>query len=655
MIPESRGGKPGSGGYTRAMPDVPGSSAAKSSPVVCGPACRGLRRIRRSWRSLTRPALRRRVGLVYDDEYQRSISGVPLDPRRSEWILAFLAEEGLVHEGDVHAPRPASLRNLLLVHAERYLESLQDARTLTRILGTPVSDVAAQDVLELQRLMVGGTIQATRLALVAGGVGVNLGGGFHHASADRGMGFCLFNDVAVAVTRLRDHGYREPVLIVDLDLHDGNGTRSIFAEDPTVHTFSIHNEDWGDTEAVASTSIALGFDVGDDTYLDALFEVLPPVFKEVDPGLVVYIAGADVAADDVIGNWNVSPAAVLRRDRFVFGLCRRHWRTIPVAMVLGGGYGTRAWKYPARALAALLTGKRVEPPDNDELALMRVRRIIGGMVQEGRDRRQKQEGWELSSEDLGELFPGIGPSTRFLGHFTQQGVELALERLGILRQIRLRGYPNPYLEMDLEHPLGHTLRLWASPLRRELLMELRVSRSTRAIPGMEVLKLEWLLLQNPRARFTPERPPLPGQEHPGLGILKDVLAALVVVCENLGLDGIYYVPSHYHVAAQSRQMVRFLRPEDEARYRALRRALEGLPLAEATRAVEEGRVIDARTGEPVQWEGFPMVLALSDRLHDVVFSKEYDRKVEETLAELDFRYIPAGEDPESGAGRPPVQ
>ncbi len=166
---------------------------------------------------------------------------------------------------------------------------------------------------------------------------------------------------------------------------------------------------------------------------------------------------------------------------------------------------------------------------------------------------------------------------------------------------------------------------------------------------MEVLKLEWLLLQNPRARFTPERPPLPGQEHPGLGILKDVLAALVAVCENLGLDGIYFAPSHYHVAAQSHELVRFLHPGDEARFRALRRALGELPLAEATRAVEEGRVVDAATGEPVLWEGCPMVLALSDRLHDVVFSKEYDRQVEHAMEGLELRYIPRGEGEEGGA------
>jgi len=105
------------------------------------------------------------------------------------------------------------------------------------------------------------------------------------------MGFCVFNDVAVAVARLRRNGYAAPVLVVDLDLHDGNGTREIFADDPTVHTFSLHNEHWGDTEAVASTSIALGAGVTDEVYLSTLGEALPAVFGVFRPGLVVYVAG----------------------------------------------------------------------------------------------------------------------------------------------------------------------------------------------------------------------------------------------------------------------------------------------------------------------------------------------------------------------------
>ncbi|NIQ31009.1 MAG: histone deacetylase, partial [Acidobacteria bacterium] len=98
-----------------------------------------------------------------------------------------------------------------------------------------------QEALDLSRLMAGGTIQATRMALRTGKVAVHLGGGFHHATPDEGMGFCVFNDAAIAVRRLRARGFREPILIVDLDLHDGNGTRAAFADDPSVYTFSIHN------------------------------------------------------------------------------------------------------------------------------------------------------------------------------------------------------------------------------------------------------------------------------------------------------------------------------------------------------------------------------------------------------------------------------
>ena len=143
-------------------------------------------------------------------------------------------------------------------------------------------------------------------------------------------------------------------------------------------------------------------------------------------------------------------------------------------------------------------------------------------------------------------------------------------------------------------------------------------------------------LQNPRAQFGPYRRPLPGQGHPGLGLLKEVLGWLVVVCEILELDGIYYSPSSYHVAAQSRQLVRFLIPEHEARYRALESALDGLDLAAASRAVSEGSIVDAATGQAVAWEGYPMVLPVSDRLHDGVFGDAYEAAVAAELTRLDL-------------------
>ncbi|HXY41684.1 MAG TPA: hypothetical protein VEQ10_18545, partial [Vicinamibacteria bacterium] len=170
--------------------------------------------------------LRHRLGgagipIVYDPRYQRAVYGVPMDPLRGDKVLSALEEAGLLARELMSAPRPASLQNLLRVHTPEYLQAVQEPEVLTRILGVEIPAGEVETTLDLQRLMAGGTIQATRMALRTGGVAVHLGGGFHHAAADAGLGFCIFNDVAVAIRRLRARGYSEPVLVVDLDLHDG--------------------------------------------------------------------------------------------------------------------------------------------------------------------------------------------------------------------------------------------------------------------------------------------------------------------------------------------------------------------------------------------------------------------------------------------------
>ncbi len=580
---------------------------------------------------------------IYHGDYGLAVPGVPLDPARAERILAALAEEELVADRDIVPPRRASMNHLLRVHTAEYLGSLQRPESLVGILGFAVGERERELVVDLARRATGGTIQATRLALMTGGIAVNLGGGFHHALPDRGLGFCIFNDIAVAIRRLRAHGFRAPVLVVDLDLHDGNGTRAIFADDPTVYTYSVHNAHWGETEAVASTAIELGDDVGDEVYLGTILKTLPEVVEQVAPGLAIYVAGCDVAADDRLGNWKISADGLLARDRLVVDVLRRGGHAVPLAVVLGGGYGPRAWRYTARFLFWLMTGSAVEVPDNDELALIRVKQLWRQL--DPTELTSEPGGFELrlSDEDLAGIMPGVAAAPRFLGYFSRHGVELLLEKLGIFGQLRALGFHNPLLELDASHPLGSTLRLWSDWRRQELLMELRAGRSRRVVPGMEVLTLEWLLLQNPRARFTEDAPPLPGQQYPGLGMLADVLGWLVSICSMLELDGVYYVPSHYHVAAQSRKLVRFLEPEDEAFFRALQNLLAGLPLAEASRLVDAGAVIDADSGEPVRWEGRAMVLPVSDRLRTRVFSKEYEERVERAFAGIELRLAPAAE------------
>ena len=596
---------------------------------------RGARRQLRRLEHHFRPP---KVRFVYDPRYERLVSGVPMDPLRADRILAFLANERLVRRDEISLPRPAALKNLLLVHSPEYLESLQRPQTITGILGVTIDDHDLEQVLDYQRLMCGGTIQATRLVRSTGCVTVHLGGGFHHAGPARGMGFCIFNDVAVAIARLRKRGFMEPVLVVDLDLHDGNGTREIFAADSTVHTYSVHNQSWGPEEAVASTAIALGSGVGDEVYLGTLLKTLPAVAEAHRPGLIVYIAGCDVAADDRIGDWKISAEGMFARDRFVVEEARR--RQTRLVVVLGGGYGDTAWRYSARFLAWLLSGADIEPPDNEELTLMRFRQIKRSLNPALLTAGSGSTGWDLTEEDLVGILPGIPHQTRYLSYFSKVGVELLLERFGIMQQLRSRGFRNPSVTLELDHPLGQTLRILSDPVERALLVELRLQRSTRVVPGMEVLVVEWLLLQNPREHFSSERRALPGQQHPGLGMLKELFGWLVVLAETLELDGLFFYPSQYHLASLSRRYARFLHPEHEASYRALEAALADVSLPEASAAIAEGRVVEGPGAAPFRWEPYPLVIPVSPRMQRHVSDEAYEQRVGEALAGLHRRLLP---------------
>lgn len=580
------------------------------------------------------------LDLVYGAQYQLHLSGILHDPLRGEKILGWLAGQKLLRSGSVREPHSASVRTLRRVHDDDYLESLRDPEAFTRVLGYSVGEAERDRILELQRFMVGGTILAVRLALTTDRTTFNLGGGLHHAFADRGERFCLFNDVATAIATERARGFEGRVLVVDLDLHDGDGLRSLFADDDTVHTYSIHNQT-NQAETVAeATVIELGTGVDDDTYLGTLRNTLPDVFRRFRPQVVVYLAGTDPARDDALGDWRISPDGLLERDRFVVELTRDAAEEPPLVITLAGGYGDNAWRYSARFAAWVITGEELPlPPTEEEEILQRYRRLAKTFTR--RELTSETEGgvhgWSLTEEDVMGALAGSRERTRFLDYYSLHGIELALEKTGLLEEIRDLGFEEPTFEMDLDNPSGDTLRLFGDARKTELLVELRAQRDRSVLSGMELLRVEWLLLQNPRASFPEDRPPLPGQRYPGLGMLKDVSSFLVLVCDRLGLDGVYFVPSHYHLAAQSRKMLRFLEPEHEAEFRAMRSALETLPLAEATKAVSRGRVVDAESGKPVQWKPAPMVLPVSERLEERLYGEEYEERVREAREELTYR------------------
>jgi len=619
--------------------DTSGSPASHTRRRCLSLICESFRDLRRRWRCLLRRWRNPELRFIYHPGYSAGIPGFPFDPEKGRRILAFLTDEGLVDAHDLIRPRPATIRTLMRVHTPDYLDSLEKEETLSRILGLSLSSQQAEAVVNMERLMTGGTLAASRLARRNGRVVINLGGGFHHAFRDSGMGFCAFNDIAVAIARLRASGSKARILVVDLDLHDGNGTRSIFSRDPTVHTFSIHNEHWGDTRALESTSIALGSDVEDDLYLETLRQKLPPVVDAFRPDMVFYLAGSDPAADDQLGNWKIGVEGMLERDRFVFELFRRHGRSLPMVILLAGGYGKKSWRYTARFLALAASKRRIEPPLTEELTLSAFRRIMREMDPETFSSDGNPYSWSLSEEDLAGIVPGYSGHSRFLDHFSRHGVELALEKFGIFNKLRLLGFQHPVLDLDLGSEFGQTLRIFSASNHRELLVELRVSRNRRLVPGLEVISVEWLLLQNPRAEFGPFRRPLPGQKHPGLGMLKDILGFLVMLGEALHLDGISYVPSTYHVAAQSRGFVYFLKPEDEALFQALEEVLGEFPLQEASRLVDDGRIRDG-DGNVFRWPGPTMVLPSSEAMRERISGPGYDEAVKAARAGLRFFLAP---------------
>lgn len=588
----------------------------------------------RTWNRWVSRVRSRNVRVVYSPLYLVDLGSTPVDVLRAERILAFLLAYGLLSPRKLLRPEIATLRDLRLAHGRRYLEALRRPESLTEIVGAEIWPDLHRRALLAQRAAVGGTILATRHALQETDTVFNLGGGFHHAGRLQGKGFCIFNDVAIAVGRVRREGFKGNILVIDLDLHDGNGTREIFAEDPSIFTFSIHNQTWDLAPAEGSMTIELGADVDDATYLEAIRRHIPDLMSQVRPELVFYLAGTDPAEDDRIGNWRISARGMLERDRYVMSQLRHLARRLPTVILLAGGYGTRTWRYTARFLAWLVSGRTgIEPPSTAAITVARYRHL----TQELRTTKSmSEEDWGLTEADV---FGGLGVEARrslFLGHYSHHAVELTLEWTGVMDRLRQMGFAHPVVELDLDNPSGHTVRIFADSKMNEVLTEMRVRRDRRSISGLEMLSLEWLLLQNPRISFSDKRQALPGQRHPGLGLTADIMSLLILICDQLELDGILFVPSQYHLGVTSRRFLRFLEAEDEGWMRALQVPLAGLPLAEATRMVSEGLLRDESTGETVTWRPMKMVLPISERLHDLVEGDAYEQTARFTADSLQF-------------------
>ncbi len=251
-----------------------------------------------------------------------------------------LVPEQLLHEGTVEESQyfhPALLDEptILLTHSQDYWQRLKGQkidRKEERAIGFPMS----ARLVERGRHIANGTLECARFSKEFG-VALNIAGGTHHAYADHGEGFCVFNDVAIAANALLEKGERQRVLIMDLDVHQGNGTAHIFRMEKRVFTFSMHGaKNYPLRKECSDLDIGLPDGTTDQPYLSILSETLPRLIDEVQPDQVFYISGVDVLATDKLGRLALSINGCKQRDRMVFECCKKN--DIPVAVSMGGGY-----------------------------------------------------------------------------------------------------------------------------------------------------------------------------------------------------------------------------------------------------------------------------------------------------------------------------
>ncbi len=244
-------------------------------------------------------------------------------------------EKGLFAPGRLRVPAAATDGELLRAHQPGYLRRVVDGAlepAEIRRIGFPWSS----ELVERSRRSVGGTIGACRSALEHGR-GANLAGGTHHAFADRGEGYCVFNDVAVALRAAQSDGSIRRAVVLDCDVHQGNGTASIFRADPSVFTFSIHGRrNFPFHKEESDLDVELDDGIGDDAYLEALEAGVTRALSAARADLAVYVAGADPFHRDRLGRLALTRRGLAERDRRVFEECDR--RGLPVAVVMAGGY-----------------------------------------------------------------------------------------------------------------------------------------------------------------------------------------------------------------------------------------------------------------------------------------------------------------------------
>ena len=246
-----------------------------------------------------------------------------------------LLHEGTCNKDHFFTPEIPEDQHILNVHTEDYYRQLQDLslnKRAARKIGFPLSE----ELVKREIIIADGTIKASDYALQYG-ISMNIAGGTHHAYSDRGEAFCLLNDQAIGARYLLDTGKAKKILIVDLDVHQGNGTAEIFQNESRVFTFSIHGKgNYPFKKEQSDLDISLENETGDHTYLQILKNSLPELIETQQPDFIYYLSGVDVLASDKLGKLALTPEGCKERDHYLLQTCKT--KNIPVMCSMGGGY-----------------------------------------------------------------------------------------------------------------------------------------------------------------------------------------------------------------------------------------------------------------------------------------------------------------------------
>ena len=307
--------------------------------------------------------IKKMIPIVYSPKYKISVFGVerlhPFDIAKYDKIYAGLKSDGLVTKQSVIDPKEVTREQMLLIHSDAYIKSLKKTKSVASYLEAPAIKVIPSGLIDKMvvsrfRKASGGTIEASRQALKhSSRMAFNLGGGYHHAKPDVGEGFCIIADVPIAIKVLQKEGLIKRALIIDTDIHQGNGTIVSLKNDPTTFAFSMHEGGIYPTpKEVGDKDVEVRAGVTDEEYLAEIKKHLDGLFDESKPDIVFHVAGCDALAGDPLANGRMTHAGIAKRDKMIVAACQK--RGVPYVMTLSGGYSKDAWRAQYKSIKGVI-------------------------------------------------------------------------------------------------------------------------------------------------------------------------------------------------------------------------------------------------------------------------------------------------------------